>query len=83
MYPKPKKPNRKEIYREIAGDKENIIRLGKALNALSVYAEKTQKELLALLNALKKRGIVDELILSQERTAIEEMIRMEKQATIL
>jgi hypothetical protein len=42
-----------------------------------------QKEILAIKNALKKLGVITELDVSKERSAIEDMERMESQAVIL
>jgi len=42
-----------------------------------------QKEIYSLKNALKRRGVITELDVSQERSAIEELERMQSQAVIL
>ena len=42
-----------------------------------------QKEILSIKNALKRRGIITELDVAQERSTIEELERMKSQAVIL
>jgi hypothetical protein len=42
-----------------------------------------QMEVMAMKAVLKQRGVVDDLVLSQEKTKIQEVLKMEKEATII
>jgi hypothetical protein len=82
----------KRTKREIALMSENMNRdaiqrlLYDHQQLIQIYEETMQTivnyqiELMAIRNILKRRGIVDDLSLAQERTAIQDVLNMEKQA---
>jgi hypothetical protein len=74
----------------LQGERENKIEIEllrnqfeEMLRTIVVEIPKFQREVLSIKNALKRRGFLDELEIAQERTAILELEKMEKQAIIL
>lgn len=82
----------KRTKREIAMISENMNRdaierlIHDHTQLIQIYEETMQTianfqfELMAIRNILKRRGIVDDLSLAQERSAIQDVINMEKKA---
>jgi len=56
---------------------------GKFLAMVGAQLAEFQKEILAIKNCLKRRGIITEFDISQERSAMVELDEMARQATII
>ena len=57
--------------------------MGETLNMAAVQMIEFQKEILALKNCLKRKGVITDFEVSQERSAIEELEQMKSKAIIL
>ncbi len=77
---KMKRTKQQELKVVESGNRQGIFQLQQQLFGLSRSMVDLQKNYLALLNVLKQRGIVDDLMLHRALGEIEEYERMQKMA---
>lgn len=78
------KRTKREELRLIEGmNRDAVIRLSNLYNKLISEIVDFQRNFLAVINVLKKRGLIDDFSIHQELRSMEEIHKMEKEAIII